>query len=112
MPVPGQDKQDSVGASANGLQVGGPEGPSSSELKSNFGIDEVASFLATAQSVGRDPHLQQLADGYQRQSMRDLLSLNEYNPALSMPGEPLYLPINFVSHLRGHRSDNEEILKI
>ena len=72
----------------------------------------IPSRLANTQSLGRDPHLQRLADGYQQQSMRDLLSLNEYNPALGYQGEqPLYLPVNFISHLRGHRNEDEELIK-
>jgi hypothetical protein len=72
----------------------------------------IPSRLANTQSLGRDPHLQRLSEGYQQQSMRDLLSLNEYNPSLGFQGEqPLYLPVNFISHLRGHRNEDEELIK-
>ena len=57
----------------------------------------------------RDPRLQQRVDGYQNSGLNDLWNINEYNPAISQ-GEPLYLPCNFVSHVRGSaRADDEEL---
>jgi hypothetical protein len=58
--------------------------------------------------ISRDPSLQSLTEQYQRTSQRDNLNINSCNPR---QGEPLYLPVNFCSHLRGNRCDDEEILR-
>lgn len=68
--------------------------------------------IATTTSINRDPQLQQLAEGYQSAAIRDLLTINEYNPSQNRSGEALYLPCNFVSHVRGSsRSEDEELLQ-
>jgi hypothetical protein len=59
----------------------------------------------------RDQGLQQYSDGFQSASLHDLLAINENNFALNRPGDNLYLPCNFVSHIRGSsRSEEEELL--
>jgi hypothetical protein len=65
--------------------------------------------LSDTSNVAREQQLQQASYGYQQTALRDLLAINEYNPALNNPGENLYLPVNFVSHLRGSRNEDEEI---
>jgi hypothetical protein len=66
----------------------------------------------TQTSGNQDHQLQQWSEGYQRTALRDLLTINECGQYIANPGEaPLYLPINFVSHLRGNRVDDEEILQ-
>jgi hypothetical protein len=44
---------------------------------------------------------------YHRSALRDLLGINESQPKRT--GEGLLLPVNFTSHIRGHRRDDEEI---
>ena len=57
----------------------------------------------------RDQRLQHRVDGYQNSGVNDLWNINEYNPA-NTQGELLYLPCNFVSHVRGSaRADDEEL---
>ena len=48
-------------------------------------------------------------DIYGRGAIRDLLGINECQP--SRTGEGLLLPINFCSHVRGSRGEDEEILE-
>jgi hypothetical protein len=61
-------------------------------------------------SVPRDSGLLQYTD-YHSASLHDLLSINEHNQNFSRQGESLFLPCNFVSHVRGStRSEDEELL--
>jgi len=48
-------------------------------------------------------------DVYGRTVLRDLLGINECQQ--SKQGEGLFLPVNFVSHVRGARGEEEEILQ-
>jgi hypothetical protein len=65
--------------------------------------------LANTNSLSRDQHLQTLSAGYQSHGMHALLGVNEYNPRT---GEALFLPCNFVSHVRGTlRVEEEELLQ-
>jgi hypothetical protein len=65
--------------------------------------------LANTSTLSRDHNLQTLASGYQQSGYQDLLSVNEYSPRT---GEALYLPCNFVSHVRGtSRVEEEELLQ-
>jgi hypothetical protein len=62
-------------------------------------------------STSRDPALQQYTDSYHTASLHDLLSINEHCPSFARTGDSLYLPCNFVSHVRGSsRSEDEELL--
>ena len=65
--------------------------------------------LPTTQTLSRDANLHSQAVGYQNTVLRDLSSLNAYNPRYS--GE-LYLPVNFCSHIRGvsSRQEDEELM--
>ena len=65
--------------------------------------------IANTRTIGRVPQLQNLAEGYQQSALKDLLSINDCNSGRQ--GEPLYLPVNFISHLRGNRAEEEEILQ-
>jgi hypothetical protein len=58
-----------------------------------------------------DPSLQQFGDQYHTASLHDLLTINECNAGVGRQGEQLFLPCNFVSHVRGStRTDDEELL--
>ena len=58
--------------------------------------------------TSRDRVEQQYSDAYQSASMHDLLAINDNN---FRSGEALFLPCNFVSHVRGSsRSEDEELL--
>jgi hypothetical protein len=65
------------------------------------------SRLNTVQSLSRDSYLQDQAVGYHQSSLRDNQFLNSCLPV--RPGEDLFLPVNFCSHLKGHRSEDEEL---
>jgi hypothetical protein len=67
--------------------------------------------LANINSLNRNSALCGLADGYQQTNFHDLLSINQANPGYCQQGENLYLPCNFVSHVRGSsRAEDEELL--
>jgi hypothetical protein len=89
---------------------------------SNWGVNQTPSFspyqiptsnipgrLATTHSLGRDPYLQAQVGGFHNSVLQDWSNLNSLKPQ----GEnQLYLPVNFVSHMRGGaRSEDEELLK-
>jgi hypothetical protein len=58
--------------------------------------------------LGRDTHQY---DGYQISMTNDLFAINQYDPAFQS-GEPLFLPCNFISHVRGSaRSEDEELFR-
>jgi hypothetical protein len=65
------------------------------------------SRLNTVQSLSRDSYLQDQAVGSHQSSLRDNQFLNSCLPV--RPGEDLFLPVNFCSHLKGHRSEDEEL---
>jgi hypothetical protein len=68
--------------------------------------------MATTQTLAQDPRLNYLCGGYQQSALRDYMSVNDCGQSVNRPGEnALYLPINFISHLRGHRSDDEELFQ-
>jgi hypothetical protein len=75
----------------------------------------VASFvpgrLATNRTLNQDTRLQSLSEGYQQSALRDMLAINECGATQNRSGELLYLPVNFISHLRGVRAEEEEILQ-
>jgi hypothetical protein len=48
------------------------------------------------------------SDVFGRNTLKDLLGINEYQQ--SFLGKGLYLPVNFCLHVRGSRSDEEELL--
>ena len=58
--------------------------------------------------LGRDTNQ---FDGYQSSMTNDLFAINQYDPAFQS-GEPLFLPCNFISHVRGSaRSEDEELFR-
>jgi len=69
---------------------------------------QIPSRQNTLHSLNRDSYLQSQASGYQQSSYRDNQTLNSCLPV--KPGENLFLPVNFCSHLRGHRTEDEEIM--
>ena len=68
----------------------------------------VPSRQNTLQTLDRDSYLQSQASGYRQSAFSDSQILNSCVPV--RPGESLYLPVNFCSHLRGHKSEDKEIL--
>ena len=68
--------------------------------------------MSTTQSLSRDQQLQQHYSGYQNSVLRDYSNIN--NIARLNAGEgQLFLPVNFVSHIRGSgsRTEDEELMK-
>jgi hypothetical protein len=65
------------------------------------------SRLNTVQTLSRDTYLQDQASGYHQSSLRDNQIMNNCLPI--RPGEDLFLPVNLFSHLKGHRSEDEEL---
>jgi hypothetical protein len=77
-----------------------------------LGSQSVPSRMTTTQSLGRDPLLHSQFAGYQNSVLRDYSSLNNLSRLPAGEGL-LYLPVNFLSHVRGSgsRTEDEELLQ-
>jgi hypothetical protein len=76
------------------------------------GQPSIPTRMSTAQSVYRDQQLQQHYAGYQNSVLRDYSNINGISRMNAGEGQ-LFLPVNFVSHIRGSgsRSEDEELVK-
>jgi hypothetical protein len=68
--------------------------------------------MSTTQSLSRDHQLQQHYAGYQNSVLRDYSNINSI-PQMSAGEGQLFLPVNFISHIRGSgsRAEDEELMK-
>ena len=72
----------------------------------------VPTRMSTTQSLSRDQQLQQHYAGYQNSVLRDYSNINGICRMSAGEGQ-LFLPVNFVSHIRGSgsRTEDEELMK-
>ena len=72
----------------------------------------VPTRMSTTQSLSRDHQLQQHYAGYQNSVLRDYSNINSI-PRLNAGEGQLFLPVNFISHIRGSgsRTEDEELMK-
>jgi hypothetical protein len=78
-----------------------------------LGTQNIPSRMNTTQTLARDPMLQSQFAGYQNSVLRDFSNINSI-PRMPAGEGLLYLPVNFVSHVRGSGSrgaEDEELLK-
>jgi hypothetical protein len=66
---------------------------------------------ATTKSLGRDGELSRRAQDYAGPLVSDLLAIGDSAADSKARGEKPYLPINFVSYLRGQHPDEESIIQ-
>jgi hypothetical protein len=73
---------------------------------------QIPTRMSTTQSLNRDLQLQQHYAGYQNSVLRDFSNINNIQRSNAGEGQ-LFLPVNFVSHIRGSgtRTDDEELMK-